>query len=106
MAPRGSSAPTDPHAPRPPRRAPRPEAVRPRPLREYAGPSLTRGEEHAHLVRVIASSPVYVDWLCRHNARLLEAEAARFTEHGQHAVAAVLRERAATHLAGTAGPWA
>lgn len=77
----------------------------PRPRERHVGPAWSTAQEHAHLVRVLASDPVYLDWLHQHNARLLTAEADRLRASGSPSEAALLYRRADAHAAGEVSPW-
>lgn len=71
----------------------------------HANANLSPAQEREHLVRVIASSPIYLDWLRDHNAKLLAAEAARAAEAGRTAAAEHLRARAEAHRTAEVAPW-
>lgn len=94
MAAPGSTAPTDRHAPRPVRTA------RSFHGRDRWGANPTEAQDRAHLVRVVASHPHYLGWLQDRLGHVLDREAARLAQLGQHAAAAELHQRARAYRAG------
>lgn len=86
--------PTTTHAKRPPAHGGDVRAVTP-----------TVARERAHITRVIAASPIYLEWMRDKVADVVAREGARMADHGHHAIATVIAERSAGYRDGTLPVW-
>lgn len=68
-----------------------------------------RAEDRAHIARVVAAHPHYLDWLedklRAAAADAIEAEAAHMAKLGHHAMATALQERAVGYRRGDRKAW-
>lgn len=77
-----------------------PQTTPPGRLRPRSAAARHDAADRAHLVRVIASSPAYSQWLQDKVAAVLTDEATRLAAQGHHALATALTERAAGYATG------
>lgn len=61
--------------------------------------------EREHITRVVASAPVYTQWMRDIVADVIAREAARLADRGHHPIAVGLAERSAGYRNGTLAVW-